>query len=65
MGTAKRPLRVTGAVYTIERMTDILAQELETDSAELRLKNFIADAFPLRVTARQGVRQPRRQVSLA
>ena len=39
--------RVTEAVHTIERMTDILAQELKMDPAELRLKNFIpADKFP-------------------
>ena len=39
--------RVTEAVHTIERMTDVLAQELKTDPAELRLKNFIpAEKFP-------------------
>jgi carbon-monoxide dehydrogenase large subunit len=39
--------RVTEAVHAIERMTDILAQELKQDPAELRRKNFIpADKFP-------------------
>jgi carbon-monoxide dehydrogenase large subunit len=39
--------RVTEAVHAIERMTDILAQELKLDPAELRRKNFIpADKFP-------------------
>ncbi|HSB72834.1 MAG TPA: aerobic carbon-monoxide dehydrogenase large subunit [Candidatus Methylomirabilis sp.] len=39
--------RVTEAVHTIERMTDLLAREVKMDPAELRLKNFIpADKFP-------------------
>jgi aerobic carbon-monoxide dehydrogenase large subunit len=39
--------RVTEAVYLVERMVDALALELETDPAELRLKNFIRpDQFP-------------------
>jgi len=39
--------RVTEAVHAIERMTDMLAQELKMDPAELRRKNFIpADKFP-------------------
>jgi aerobic carbon-monoxide dehydrogenase large subunit len=39
--------RVTEAVHAIERMTDILAQELKMDPAELRFKNFIAkEDFP-------------------
>jgi carbon-monoxide dehydrogenase large subunit len=33
--------RVTEAVYTIERMVEVLAQELGMDSAELRKKNLI------------------------
>jgi len=41
--------RVTEAVHTIERMTDLLAREVKMDPAELRLKNFIpADKFPYR-----------------
>ncbi len=39
--------RVTEAVHAIERITDVLAQELEMDPAELRFKNFIAkEQFP-------------------
>ena len=39
--------RVTEAAHAIERMTDVLAQELKMDPAELRFKNFIpADKFP-------------------
>ena len=39
--------RVTEAVHTIERMTDVLAQELKVDPADLRFKNFIPpDQFP-------------------
>lgn len=39
--------RVTEAAYLIERAMDVLAMELKTDPAELRLKNFIpADRFP-------------------
>jgi carbon-monoxide dehydrogenase large subunit len=41
--------RVTEAAHTIERMADVLAQELKMDPAALRLKNFIpADQFPYR-----------------
>ena len=40
-------LRVTEAVYLIERMIDILAQKLDIDKAEIRKRNFIqADQFP-------------------
>jgi len=39
--------RVTEAVHTIERITDVLAQQLGMDPAELRLKNFIPkERFP-------------------
>ncbi|MGB5697998.1 MAG: aerobic carbon-monoxide dehydrogenase large subunit [Polyangiales bacterium] len=39
--------RVTEAVHMIERMTDIMAHELEEDPADFRLKNFIRpDQFP-------------------
>ena len=39
--------RVTEAVHTIERLTDVMARELGMDPADLRLKNFIpADEFP-------------------
>ena len=39
--------RVTEAAYMIERMIDVLAQKLEMDPAELRMKNFIQPAqFP-------------------
>jgi carbon-monoxide dehydrogenase large subunit len=39
--------RVTEAVYTIERMTDIMAHQLGMDPAELRMKNFIQpEQFP-------------------
>ncbi len=39
--------RVTEAVHAIERITDVLAQQLKVDPAELRFKNFIAaDQFP-------------------
>jgi len=39
--------RVTEAAHAIERLTDMLAQELKTDPAEFRMKNFIpADKFP-------------------
>jgi carbon-monoxide dehydrogenase large subunit len=39
--------RVTEAVHAIERITDVLAQKLKMDPAELRFKNFIApDKFP-------------------
>src|SRR5947209_15936770 len=39
--------RVTEAVHCIERITDVLAQELKMDPAELRMKNFIPpEKFP-------------------
>jgi carbon-monoxide dehydrogenase large subunit len=39
--------RVTEAVHAIERITDVLAQELQVDPADLRMKNFIApEKFP-------------------
>ncbi|MGH1406692.1 MAG: aerobic carbon-monoxide dehydrogenase large subunit [Rhodomicrobiaceae bacterium] len=39
--------RVTEAAYMIERMIDVLAQKLNMDPAELRLKNFIQpEQFP-------------------
>src|SRR5882762_9948800 len=39
--------RVTEAVHCIERITDLLAQELKMDPAELRMKNFIPpEKFP-------------------
>jgi aerobic carbon-monoxide dehydrogenase large subunit len=39
--------RVTEAVHAIERITDVLAQELKMDPAELRMKNFVKpDQFP-------------------
>ena len=39
--------RVTEAVHAIERMVDMLAQELDMDPAKLRMKNFIQpEAFP-------------------
>jgi carbon-monoxide dehydrogenase large subunit len=39
--------RVTEAAHAIERVTDVLAQELKMDPAELRFKNFIRpDQFP-------------------
>src|SRR5262245_20286178 len=39
--------RVTEAVHMIERMVDVLADELEMDPAELRFKNFIQpEQFP-------------------
>src|SRR5487761_927154 len=39
--------RVTEAVYLVERMVDVLARELDTDPAELRMKNLLRPAqFP-------------------
>ena len=39
--------RIAEAVYLIERMVDILADELDIDPVELRLRNFIQpDQFP-------------------
>lgn len=41
--------RVTEAVYLIERMVDVLAQKLQMDKADIRLKNFIRkEQFPYR-----------------
>jgi aerobic carbon-monoxide dehydrogenase large subunit len=41
--------RVTEAVHLIERMVDVLAQQLQMDPAELRFKNFIPpEQFPYR-----------------
>src|SRR5215471_15489073 len=40
-------LRVTEAVYLIERMMDVLAQKLGIDKAEIRRRNFVAkEQFP-------------------
>jgi carbon-monoxide dehydrogenase large subunit len=39
--------RVTEAAHAIERMTDMLAQELKVDPADFRMRNFIpAEKFP-------------------
>jgi carbon-monoxide dehydrogenase large subunit len=39
--------RVTEAVHAIERITDVLAQQLKMDPADLRMKNFIPkERFP-------------------
>jgi len=39
--------RITEAVYLVERMVDVLAHELGTDAAELRLKNLLRpEQFP-------------------
>jgi aerobic carbon-monoxide dehydrogenase large subunit len=39
--------RVTEAVYLVERLTDMLARELDIDPAELRMRNLIRpDQFP-------------------
>src|SRR5437870_3463899 len=39
--------RVTEAAHAIERITDVLAQELKMDPADLRMKNFIKkEQFP-------------------
>jgi carbon-monoxide dehydrogenase large subunit len=39
--------RVTEAVYLIERMIDVLAQKLDLDKAEIRMKNFVRpEQFP-------------------
>jgi carbon-monoxide dehydrogenase large subunit len=41
--------RVTEAAYLIERMIDVLAQQLGLDKAEIRLRNFIQrEQFPYR-----------------
>src|SRR6266540_3318978 len=45
--------RVTEAVHAIERATDALAQKLNMDPAELRMKNFIKpEQFPYKSVAR-------------
>ena len=39
--------RVTEAIYVIERMMDVLAQKLNIDKAEIRLRNFVKkEQFP-------------------
>ncbi len=39
--------RVTEAVYLVERMVDLLARELGTDPAELRMRNLLRpEQFP-------------------
>ncbi len=39
--------RVTEAVYVIERMMDVLAQKLDIDKAEIRMRNFVKpEQFP-------------------
>jgi len=44
-------LRVTEAVYLIERMIDVLAQKLNLDKAEIRRRNFVrAEQFPYTTT---------------
>ena len=49
--------RVTEAAYLVERMVDLLADELGMDPVELRLKNFIRpDQFPYTTQDRLGVR---------
>ena len=57
-------LRVTEAVYLIERMIDVLAQKLGIDKAEIRRRNFVKPrAVPLHDLARLDARQrqlPRR-----
>ncbi|MEE9278063.1 MAG: aerobic carbon-monoxide dehydrogenase large subunit [Dehalococcoidia bacterium] len=45
--TYRCSFRVAEAVHAVERLTDIVAHELDIDPAELRLRNFIkADQFP-------------------
>ena len=57
-------LRVTEAVYLIERMIDVLAQKLGLDKAEIRRRNFVkAEQFPYTTCVRLDARQrqlPRR-----
>ncbi len=51
-------LRVTEAVYLIERMIDVLAQKLGIDKAEIRRRNFVkAEQFPYTTRARLDARQ--------
>src|SRR5690606_40277520 len=41
--------RITEAVYLVERMVDLLADELGTDPAELRMRNLLRpEQFPYR-----------------
>lgn len=43
--------RVTEAVYVIERLMDVLAQKLNIDKAEIRLRNFVKpEQFPYDTT---------------
>ena len=49
--------RVTEAVYLVERMVDCLADELEMDPAELRMKNLLRpEQFPYTCKTGLGVR---------
>ena len=51
-------LRVTEAVYLIERMIDVLAQKLGIDKAEIRRRNFVkAEQVPVHDLARLDARQ--------
>ena len=51
-------LRVTEAVYLIERMIDVLAQKLGIDKAEIRRRNFVkAEQVPVHHVARLDARQ--------
>ena len=53
-------LRVTEAVYLIERMMDVLAQKLGIDKAEIRRRNFVkAEQFPYTTVVRLDARQRR------
>ena len=55
-------LRVTEAVYLIERMIDVLAQKLGLDKAEIRRRNFVkAEQFPYTTVLGLDARQ--RQLS--
>src|SRR3982751_6704869 len=47
--------RVTEAAHAIERITDVLAQELKMDAAEIRMKNFIKkEQFPYKAALGWG-----------
>ena len=53
-------LRVTEAIYLIERMIDVLAQKLGIDKAEIRRRNFVKDeAVPLHHALRLDAGQRR------
>ena len=53
-------LRVTEAVYLIERMIDVLALKLGIDKAEIRRRNFVkAEQFPYTTRVRLDARQRR------